>query len=122
MTVKRKRAPDVRNTCAASVPLNRVFSGTSTPPAEYRPSAATIHWCMLGAHTDARSPGCRPVATNALAAVRTAASSPAKLSLVSRSTTASSSGQRPAARWTTPGTVSGSGMWVLTRRNIQSAA
>ena len=48
MTVKRKRAPDVRSTCAASVPLNRVFSGTSTPPAEYRPSAATIHWCMFG--------------------------------------------------------------------------
>ena len=66
MTVKRKRAPDVRSTCAASVPLKRVFSGTSTPPAAYSPSAATIHWCMFGAHTDARSPGCSPVATNAL--------------------------------------------------------
>ena len=36
MTVNRKRAPLRSSTYAASAPLNRVLSGTSTPPAPMR--------------------------------------------------------------------------------------
>ncbi len=40
----------------ASSALNRVFAGTSTPPAVSRPKAAMIHSAELGAQIAARSP------------------------------------------------------------------
>ena len=41
---------------AASSALNRVFTGTSTPPAVSNPNAAIIHSAELGAQTATRSP------------------------------------------------------------------
>ena len=50
---------------AASAPLNRVLTGTSTAPAWNRPSAATIHSAQLEAQMATRSPGSMPEATSA---------------------------------------------------------
>ena len=41
---------------AASSVLNRVLTGTSTPPAVSNPNAAMIHSAELGAQTATRSP------------------------------------------------------------------
>ena len=59
-TVKRIRAPLRASTYAASVPLNRVFTGTRTPPAVVTASAATIHSAEFGAQTATRSPRAMP--------------------------------------------------------------
>ena len=56
-------APALRMMYAASPPLNRVLSGTSTAPARKSPSAASIHSAQLGAHMAARSPVATPAAT-----------------------------------------------------------
>ena len=62
MTQNSIRAPLRPRMSAASRPLNRVFSGTRTPPAPCTPSAAAIHSWMLGAQMAARSPGSSPAA------------------------------------------------------------
>ena len=58
--------------------LNRVLTGTSTPPAVVTPSAATIHSSEFGAHTATRSPGSMPDAISARAAPSTSSRSAAK--------------------------------------------
>ncbi len=65
MTVTRARARLRARMSAASTPLNRVFTGTSTAPAWSRPSTATIHSALLGAHSATRSPASMPEATSA---------------------------------------------------------
>ena len=62
---------------AASAPLNRVFTGTSTAPAWNRPSAATIHSALFGAQRATRSPGSTPEATSAAPNVRASSCSSA---------------------------------------------
>ena len=66
-TVNSRRAPLLPSTHAASSPLNRVFTGTSTPPAAWMPSAASTHAALFGAQIAARSPGWRPAAMAARA-------------------------------------------------------
>jgi len=90
---------------AASEPLNRVFTGTSTPPAVVMPSAATSHSSEFGAHTATRSPHPMPDAMSALAASATIATSPVNPTRRSPSTTASASPKRRAASRTMAGIV-----------------
>src|SRR5690606_2534174 len=66
--VTSRRARLLRSTKPASRPLKRVLSGTSTPPAAWRPTATTGHSQRLGAHNATRSPGSTPAARNARAA------------------------------------------------------
>jgi len=63
VTVTSVRAPAVRMTCAASLPLKRVFTVTTTAPARKAPSAAITHSAMLGAQIAMRSPASMPLAT-----------------------------------------------------------
>jgi hypothetical protein len=52
----------------ASASLNRVFTGTSVPPAVSRPNAAMIHSAEFGAQMATRSPGETPASAKAPAA------------------------------------------------------
>ena len=65
MTVTSTRARLRARMSAASVPLKRVFTGTSTAPAPDRPRNATIHSVQLKAQTATRSPRSTPEATSA---------------------------------------------------------
>jgi hypothetical protein len=77
VTVTRHRAPLRRRMAAASAPLKRVFTGTSTAPAWNNPSSATIHLPLLGAHTATRSPGWMPASTSPAPNARAPSSSSA---------------------------------------------
>src|SRR5262245_25801688 len=101
---------------AASYPLNRVLSGTTTAPARCAPSAANTHSAMFGAHTPIRSPGWMLEPTNARAARSIRCASSSKLSRSSPSTSASAPPKRRAADSTTPGMVSGSREWNILER------
>src|SRR4051794_27382592 len=92
---------------AASAPLNRVLSGTITPPAAYTPSAACTHSVVLGAQIATRSPGCTPVAINARADVTAASASCGNVMRSRSSTSASISANSRAARSTMAGMVWG---------------
>ncbi len=65
MTVTRTLAPLRTRMSAASVPLKRVLTGTSTAPAWKTPSTATTHSAQLKAQMATRSPGSTPDATSA---------------------------------------------------------
>lgn len=93
------------STYAASAPLKRVLSGTSTAPAETAPSAQTIQSRVFGAQTATRSPVRTPSARQAAAARSTRAPSSAYVTRVRPSTTASRSANRRAADRTRPGTL-----------------
>jgi hypothetical protein len=56
-------APEARAMYAASPPLKRVLSGTSTAPARSAPRAASIHSAQLGAQMATRSVASTPAAT-----------------------------------------------------------
>lgn len=92
-------------TSAVSPPLKRVFSGTSTAPAETAPSAETIQSREFGAQRATRSPTPTPFATHAAAARSTRAPSSAYDTRVRPSTTASTPPNRSTAERTSPGTV-----------------
>ena len=70
VTVTRTRARLRVRMSAASTPLNRVLTGTSTAPAWNRPSTATTHSALLNAQMATRSPGSMPDATSAAPNVR----------------------------------------------------
>ena len=95
-TVNSTRAPLRASTNDASAPLNRVFTGTSTPPALVTPSAAMIHSSEFGAQIATRSPRSIPTASNARAAASTRSRRSVKSTRRSPSTTASVSPHRPA--------------------------
>lgn len=61
------------STYAASVPLKRVLSGTSTAPADTAPRAETIQSRVFGAQMATRSPSRTPFARQAAAARSTRA-------------------------------------------------
>ncbi|KUJ37477.1 hypothetical protein ADL25_27630 [Streptomyces sp. NRRL F-5122] len=90
------------STYAASVPLNRVLSGTSTAPAVTAPSAETIQSRVFGAQIATRSPTPTPFAMQAAAARSTRAPSSAYEIRARPSTTASTSPWRSAALRTRP--------------------
>ncbi|GDY44787.1 hypothetical protein SANT12839_056690 [Streptomyces antimycoticus] len=94
-----------RSTYAASAPLKRVLTGTSTPPAVTAPSAATTQSVVLGAQIAARSPGSRPEATHAAAARSIRAPSSAYEIRARPSTTASAGPYRSTAARIRAGTV-----------------
>ncbi len=71
------RAPLPPSTYAASLPLKRVFSGTSTAPADTAPRAETIQSVEFGAQMPTRSPTSTPAAMQAAAARSTRAPSSA---------------------------------------------
>ena len=61
MTVKSAaRAALAQDVARPRAPLKRVLSGTSTPPADCSPSAATTHSQQFGAQIATRSPGSMP--------------------------------------------------------------
>src|SRR5262249_38400226 len=94
----------------ASPALNRVLTGTSTPPAVSRPNAAMIHSAELGAQIATRSPFSIPAESNAPAATRTRSASSANVSRTGPSTTASAVPQRSAALSTIRGMVAASSL------------
>jgi len=65
------RAPLRPITSSASGPVNRVLTGTRTPPAASVPSAASTQWWSLGPQTATRSPAARPASMSAAATVVT---------------------------------------------------
>src|SRR5439155_26590378 len=90
---------------AASAPLNRGFSGTSTGPAPWSPSSATTHSWMFGAQMATRSPASTPEPMKARVACSARSASSANVSRTRSSTTASRSENRSAALRTSRGTV-----------------
>jgi len=89
----------------ASSGLNRVFTGTSTPPAVSNPNAATIQSAEFGAQMATRSPLATPSSSNAPAAQRIRSMSSVKVKRSGPSTTASASPNRSAALKTISGMV-----------------
>jgi hypothetical protein len=89
----------------ASSVLNRVLTGTSTPPAVSSPNAATIHSAELGAQMATRSPLSTPSSANAPAAHRIRSTSSLNVKRSGPSTTASASPKRSAALKTISGMV-----------------
>ena len=75
MTVSSIRAWEVLRMYAASGPLKRVLSGTSTAPTRKMADAAMTHSAQFGAHTATRSPVAMPAAISARPASSTASSS-----------------------------------------------
>ncbi len=65
VTVTSSRARLRTRRSAASAPLNRVFTGTSTAPAAKTPRTATTHSAQLPHQMATRSPGLTPVSTSA---------------------------------------------------------
>ncbi len=90
---------------AASSVLNRVFTGTSTPPAASRPNAAMIHSALFGAQSAARSPLPIPRSAKAPAAQWIRSTTSVKDKRSGPSTTASASPNRSAALATISGMV-----------------
>jgi len=85
--------------------LKRVFSVTSTAPADWRPSAAISQRQPLGAQIATRSPRSTPEAMKARVAFSVSASSSLNVKRTSPSSSAETSGQRLAARDRVPGMV-----------------
>lgn len=109
------RARLLRRMYAASVPLKRVFSGTSTAPAVTAPSAETIQSRVFGAQIATRSPGSTPEARHPAAARSTRSPSSAYESRTRPSATASAEPYRRAAARTSSGMLPHSSSPRITR-------
>ena len=107
VTVNSRVACTIPIASPASLPLKRVFSGVTTPPTDWHPSAVTAHSQLFGAQIATRSPGCTPEAIIARAASPICATSSGNDHRTSPSTMPSTSAYRSAARRRTAGIVSG---------------